>query len=86
MIYQSINPSFLELLEYGRSKGARAGCPHSYPCQLLNPHQGPLASQMKRSVVSIETAPLIDDEPKKVREDIDQANEPLVLLQSTEFG
>ncbi|MFT6058834.1 MAG: hypothetical protein ACJAU9_000540 [Lentimonas sp.] len=41
---------------------------------------------MKQSVVSIETAPLIDDEPKKVRGDIDQVNELLALLQSTEFG
>ena len=27
------------------------------------PHHGPVASQMKRSVVSIETFPLIGDEP-----------------------
>ena len=35
--------------------------------QLLKqaPKQGTVASEMKRSVVSIETFPLIDDEPKK---------------------
>ncbi len=40
MIYQSINTSLLELLEYGRSKAARAGRPHAYPGQLLNPPSG----------------------------------------------